>query len=91
MTDEPAGSACDHRWLRLPIADFSVTYQCRDCAIAFRFSWLAAAGGTLDDLDRKFEMRYGGTVTGDFYRSEIYPDTGNTGCYWPIEDAGSAP
>jgi hypothetical protein len=21
------------------------------------------------------------------YRSEVYPDTWNAGCYWPIEDA----
>jgi hypothetical protein len=55
---------CDHRWLRLPIVDFSATYRCQTCAWALRVSWIAVADRTLDDLDRAFEAVHGGTVAG---------------------------
>ena len=57
-------SACDHRWQRLPVVDLSVIYRCQQCERAVLFNWLAAAGGTLDDLDRAFEAKYGGKVEG---------------------------
>ena len=53
---------CDHRWQRLPIVDFSAIYKCQECETALQISWLAAAGGTLDDLDRAFEAKHGGKV-----------------------------
>ena len=55
----------DCRWVRLPIVDLAVIYKCQECERAALFSWLAAVGGTLDDLDRAFEAKYGGKVVGD--------------------------
>jgi len=54
--------SCDHRWLRLPVVDFSVTYQCQDCPLSVQAGWLGLAAKTMDDLDRAFEAEYGGTV-----------------------------
>jgi hypothetical protein len=68
MTGEQADlahSACAHRWQRLPIVDFSVTYMCQICRGVLRVSWIGVAGRTLDDLDRAFETVHGGIVTGD--------------------------
>jgi hypothetical protein len=59
-----AHSACAHRWQRLPIVDFSVTYMCQICRGALQISWIGVADRTLDDLDRAFETVHGGVVTG---------------------------
>jgi hypothetical protein len=56
---------CGHRWQRLPIVDFSVTYMCKDCRGALQVAWTGIAGRTLDALDRAFEAVHGGTVTGE--------------------------
>jgi len=60
MTDS---SPCDHRWLRLPVVTFSVTYQCQDCPLSVQAGWLGLAARTMEDLDRAFEAEYGGKVT----------------------------
>ena len=56
-------SDCDHRWQRLPIVDFSVTYMCRGCETALQVG-LGPPGLTLGDRDRLFEAQYGGRVIG---------------------------
>lgn len=58
---------CDHRWLRFPVVDLSVFYQCRDCetSVVLGWRWLAWVDGkTMGDMDRALKERYGGTVTG---------------------------
>ena len=54
---------CDHRWQRLPIVDFSVTYMCRGCETALQVG-LGTPGLSLGDRDRLFEVQYGGRVIG---------------------------
>lgn len=56
-------STCDHRWQRMPIVDFSVTYMCRGCETALRVG-LGPPGLTFGDRDRLFEAEHGGRVIG---------------------------
>jgi hypothetical protein len=63
-------SDCDHRWLRLPVVDFNVSYQCRECGQVTTVvagedgGWMGFAGRTMEDLDRAFGERCGGKVEG---------------------------
>lgn len=57
-------STCDHRWLRLVVVDFSITYQCQECPVAVQAGWLGLANRTMEDVDRALEAEYGGKVTG---------------------------
>ena len=56
-------SGCGHRWQRLPIVDFSLTYMCRGCETALQVG-LGPPGLSLGDRDRLFEAEHGGRVIG---------------------------
>jgi hypothetical protein len=55
-------STCDHRWVRLPVVDFSVTYRCDRCKTGVQAGWMRMAGCGMEDIDRAFEAEYGGKV-----------------------------
>ena len=58
-------NGCDHRWRRLPVVTFSVTYQCQDCPLSVQAGRPGLAAKTMEDLDRAFGAEYGGTVIMD--------------------------
>jgi hypothetical protein len=64
-------TSCDHQWQRLPLVDLAVSYRCSDCEVVRQISWLAAPGGSFEDLDRAFTAKYGGTVTGEFDPEQV--------------------
>jgi hypothetical protein len=56
-------TACGHRWERLPIVDFSVTYRCGHCAVTRQApQWMTLTAGDLRYLDLLFAQEYGGTT-----------------------------
>ena len=59
-----------HQWKRLPVTDFTVTYQC-DCDKRVRVIWGWTAG-SVSEVDMLLTGREGGTVTGDMVQQFEY-------------------
>jgi hypothetical protein len=59
-----------HQWKRLPVTDFTVTYQCSSgCGRLVRVVWGWVAGSVCE-VDGLLTGREGGTVTGDVIEPE---------------------